>query len=84
MFGWYDWVIGGVLILLALVIIAVVLLQEGRRKGISGVIAGGADTFLSKGKAKAVDAVLAKWTKYIAMIFMLLVVVCFALSIILK
>ena len=84
MFGWYDWVIGGVLILLALVIIAVVLLQEGRIKGISGVIAGGADTFLSKGKAKAVDAVLAKATKRNAIIFMLLVVVCFVLSIVLK
>ncbi len=81
---WYDYVLGSVLIVLALIIIAVVLLQEGRRKGISGVIAGGADTFLSKGKAKAVDAVLAKWTKYIAMVFMVLVVVCFALSIILK
>ena len=82
--AWYDFVLGGVLIVLALVIIAFVLLQEGRRKGISGVIAGGADTFLSKGKAKAVDAVLAKWTKYIAAIFMVVVVVCFALSIILK
>lgn len=81
---WYDYVLGSVLIVLALIIIAVVLLQEGRRKGISGVIAGGADTFLSKGKAKAVDAVLAKWTKYIAMVFMVLVVVCFALSIVLK
>jgi len=82
--AWYDYVLGGVLIVLALVIIAVVLLQEGRRKGISGVISGGADTFLSKGKAKAVDAVLAKWTKYIAAIFMVVVIVCFALSIILK
>ena len=81
---WQDYVLGGVLSVLAPIITAVILLQEGRRKGISGVIAGGADTFLSKGKAKAVDAVLAKWTKYIAMIFMLLVVVCFALSIILK
>lgn len=82
--AWYYYVLGVALILLALIIIAVVLLQEGRRKGISGVIAGGADTFLSKGKARAVDAVLAKWTKYIAMLFMVLVVVCFALSIILK
>ncbi len=82
--NWYDYVLGGVLIVLALVIIAVVLLQEGRRKGISGVISGGADTFLSKGKAKAVDAVLAKWTKYIAVLFMVVVMVCFALNIILK
>ena len=81
---WYDYVLGALLIIFALIIIAVVLLQEGRRKGISGVISGGADTFLSKGKAKAVDAVLARWTKYIALIFMVLVVICFALSIILK
>ena len=80
--AWYDYVLGASLIILAIIIIAVVLLQEGRRKGISGVIAGGADTFMSKGKAKAVDAVLAKWTKYIAMFFMVLVVICFALSII--
>lgn len=82
--SWYDYVLGGVLIVLALVIIAVILLQEGRRKGISGVISGGADTFLSKGKAKAVDAVLAKWTKYIAILFMVVVMVCFALNIILR
>lgn len=80
--SWYHYVLGGVLILFALIIIAVILLQEGRRKGISGVIAGGADTFLSKGKAKAVDAVLAKWTKYIAIIFILVVVTCFAISLI--
>lgn len=80
--SWYHYVLGGVLILFALVIIAVILLQEGRRKGISGVIAGGADTFLSKGKAKAVDAVLARWTKYIAIIFILVVVACLAISLI--
>ena len=77
MFGWYDWVIGGVLILLALVIIAVVLLQEGLHKD-------HLEIFNDKGKAKAVDAVLAKATKWIAIIFMLLVVVCFVLSIVLK
>ncbi len=67
--AWYSYVLGGVLILFALIIIAVILLQEGRRKGISGVISGGADTFLSKGKARAVDAVLARWTKWIAILF---------------
>ena len=34
-----------------------------KRQGLSGAIAGGADTFLSKNKAKTVDAKLAKWTK---------------------
>ncbi len=81
--AWYSYVLGGVLILFALIIIAVILLQEGRRKGISGVISGGADTFLSKGKARAVDAVLARWTKWIAILFGLLVVAAFVLSLVL-
>ena len=79
--GWYNYVLGGVLIVLSLIIIVVILLQEGRRKGLSGAIAGGADTFMSKGKAKAVDAVLSRWTKWIAVVFFLVVLACFVLSI---
>ena len=71
----FDYILGGLLIFAALIIIAVILLQEGRRKGISGVISGGADTFLSKGKARAVDAVLSRWTKWIAIGFFVLVLV---------
>ena len=55
----FDYIIGALLIIVSLVIVAVVLLQEGRRKGLSGAIAGGAETFLSKGKAKAAEAVFA-------------------------
>ncbi len=80
----YDYILGGVLILLALVIIAVILLQEGRSKGLSGTISGGADTFLSRGKAKAVDAVLSKWTKVIAIVFFVLVLACNILAYFLK
>ena len=79
--GVVDYILGGVILLFALVIIAVILLQEGRSKGISGTIAGGADTFMSRGKAKAVDAILAKWTKVIAIVFMLLVVAAYVVSI---
>jgi len=56
----------------AIFLIAVVLLQSGKSAGLSGAIAGGADTFLSKNKAKTVDAKLAKWTKWVAIAFMLL------------
>ena len=41
----------------------VVLAQSGKSAGLSGAIAGGADTFLSKNKAKSWDAKLARWTK---------------------
>ena len=56
----------------AIFLIAVVLLQSGKSAGLSGAIAGGVDTFLSKNKAKTVDAKLAKWTKWVAIAFMLL------------
>ncbi len=70
-----QYVLGALLIIFALIVIVVVLMQEGRRKGVSGVIAGGADTFLSKGKARAVDAVLSRWTKFIAIGFFALVLI---------
>ena len=58
--------------IIALALIAIVMLQSGKSAGLSGTIAGGADTFLSKNKAKTVDAKLAKWTKWVAIAFMLL------------
>ena len=50
-------------VVFSLVLVAVVMLQSGKSAGLSGAIAGGADTFLSKNKAKSWDAKLARWTK---------------------
>ena len=62
-------------VLCGLFLIAVVLLQSGKSAGLSGAIAGGADTFLSKNKARGVDAKLAKMTKWVALAFMILTLV---------
>ena len=59
----------------SLALIAVVMLQSGKSAGLSGAIAGGADTFLSKNKAKSADARLARMTKWIAIVFMVLTLV---------
>ena len=67
-------VLGIVLMLFAIAIIIVVLLQEGSLKNL-GVVTGGADTFLSKNKARSVDAFLSRWTKVIAIGFFVLVIV---------
>ena len=61
--------------IVALGLIAVVMLQSGKSAGLSGAIAGGADTFLSKNKAKSADARLAKMTKWVAIVFMVLTLV---------
>ena len=59
-------------LLSALAVTVIVLSQSGKRSGLSGAIAGGADTFLSKGKAKTWDARLAKATKWVGLVFVLL------------
>ena len=59
-------------VLCGLAVIAVVMLQSGKSAGLSGAISGAADTFLSKNKAKSVDAKLAKMTKWVAIGFVVI------------
>ena len=75
----WEYIIGAVLIVFSLVIIAIVLLQEGRQANL-GAIAGAADSFMEKGKARTLDAALAKGTKYIAFSFFVLVFVAMLLT----
>ena len=55
-----------------LAVTVVVLLQSGKSAGLSGAIAGGAETFMSKCKAKTWDVKLVKATKWFALAFVLL------------
>jgi preprotein translocase subunit SecG len=50
----------------------IILMQSGKSAGLSGAIAGGAENFFAKGKAKTWDEKLAKMTKWFALAFMLL------------
>ncbi len=68
----WEIIIGIVLIILSLIMIGVVLLQEGRESNL-GAIAGAADSFMEKGRARTLDAVLAKWTKVLAIVFFVMV-----------
>jgi preprotein translocase subunit SecG len=69
---WYEIVLGIVLIITSLALVAMVLLQEGRQQGLSGAIAGGADTFLGKSKGKTIEQKLVKITKILAIVFFVL------------
>ena len=59
----------------SLFLIAVVLLQSGKSAGVAGAISGGVDSFMSKGKAKGWDAKLARWTKYVAIVWIFLTLI---------
>ncbi len=80
--GALEIILGIVMVLVCLIIIAVILLQQGHRAGVNGVISGAADTFLSKNKARTVNAKLASWTKYAIIVFFVLALVANAVNII--
>lgn len=68
----YEIIFGIVLIVLSIAIVALVLLQEGNSKGLSGAIAGGAETFFGKNKGRTMEAKLVKLTKIVGISFFVL------------
>lgn len=62
-------------LLAALILIAIVLFQSGKSQGLSGAIGGIADSYMGKSKAKSIDAKLAKATKWVGAIFVVLTLV---------
>lgn len=67
-------------LLCGIAIILVVLVQSGKSAGLSGAIGGVADSFLAKNKAKTLDAKLARATKWIGAVFLILTLVLLILG----
>ncbi len=61
-------------VLAGIVLIVFVLGQSGKHSGL-GTIGGATESFLSKTQAKSADAKLAKWTKWVALVFVVLTLV---------
>ena len=59
----------------ALILILVVLFQSGKSQGLSGAIGGIADSYMAKSKARSLDAKLAKGTKRVGAVFIILTLV---------
>ena len=62
-------------LLAGLILVLVVLFQSGKSQGLSGTIGGIADSYMSKGKARTIDAKLAKATKWVGAVFVVLTLV---------
>lgn len=58
-------------IIVAIALIAIVLMQSGKTAGLSGSIAGGAETFFGKNKGRTIDAILKKFTSVFAALFII-------------
>ncbi len=59
----------------AVVLIAVVLFQSGKNAGLTSVMGGSSDTFLARNKNKSRDARLARATKWVAIVFVVLTLI---------
>ncbi len=69
---WYEILLGVILIITSIALVAIVLMQEGRSDGLSGAIAGGAETFFGKNKGRTMEQKLVKITKVLAIAFFVL------------
>lgn len=67
-------------LLCGLAITLIVLFQSGKSEGLSGAIGGVADSFLSKNKAKSLDAKMARATKWFGAAFLVLTMVLLILE----
>ena len=67
-----QYVLSIVTIIIAVIIIVLVILQESKQTGLSGSIAGAADTFFGRNKGRTMEAKLAKYTKIVGTIFFIL------------
>ena len=70
-----QYVLAIVIILLSVAITVLVMLQESKQEGLSGAIAGAADSFFGKNKGRTIEAKLLKLTKVAAVIFFILALV---------
>lgn len=59
-------------VICGLLLIGMIMVQSGKSAGLSGSIAGVADSFMAKNEAKTVDAKMARATKWIGAAFIIL------------
>ena len=62
-------------VIASLALILIVLFQSGKEAGLSSALAGGAETYLGKGKGASLDKKLAAATKWVALVWVLLTLV---------
>lgn len=68
-------------VIIAVVLVVVVLMQHGKQQGLSGAIAGGAETFFGKNKGRTIDAMLKKFTAVVAALFVISSIVLTTVSV---
>ena len=74
------YILMGVLLAMGAFLIVAVLMQHGKDHGLSGTIAGGAETFFGKDKGTRIDRMLGKLTTIVGIIFVVIVIVVYVVQ----
>ena len=62
-------------VIASVVLIVVILMQSGKEEGLSGTLTGNSDSYLSKSGKGGLDKLLARSTKWIALVWIALTLV---------
>ncbi|MBR6053194.1 MAG: preprotein translocase subunit SecG [Clostridia bacterium] len=74
------YILMGVLLAMGAFLIVAVLMQHGKDHGLSGTIAGGAETFFGKDKGTRIDRMLGRLTTIVGIIFVVIVNVVYVVQ----
>ena len=78
--GVLEIILAAILLVIALFLVVAIILQDSKKHGLSGAIAGGAETFFGKNKGKQVNKVLKKMTTIAAIVFAVIVFAAYLFS----
>ena len=74
------YILMGALLVMGVFLIVAVLMQHGKDHGLSGTIAGGAETFFGKDKGTRIDKLLGKLTTIVGIVFVVIVVIVYVVQ----
>lgn len=75
-----DVILGIILLLAALFLVAAVLMQQGKSKGMGAIGGGSSDTFFGKTKSKTWEKRLAKYTTIVGIVFVVIVLAVYVIQ----
>ena len=77
-----QYIIGAVILVLAVVLIFMITRQQGKRKGLENVISGNSSTnsYLNKTEAAKKGKKFEKWTVYCSIVFVVLVIALYTVT----
>ena len=76
----FEYVIGGLLIALAIALTVIILMQTGKDRKLSGAITGSSETYFGKSGGASKDKILSKLTIVGSVLFVVLAIVMTVLA----